>query len=82
MRSLKDVENAYTNVESVASRVVNECRFLDLDFAVCSPFILNGLYDEAKCWIDHVQVFIHQFFNNCGFAGIIQTTEIASAKLL
>lgn len=75
------MENAHTNVESVASPVVNECRFLDLDLTVYAPFILDGFNHESKCWIDHVQVFIHQLFNNCGFAGIVQTTEIASAKL-
>ena len=55
---------------------------LDLDLANYTPVIFNGLYDEPKCWIDRVHILIHQFLNDCGFTGVIQTTEMASAKLI
>ena len=74
--------NPHTNVESVAFHVVNKCGFLDLSPAVRSPFVLNGLYDETKCWADRVHVFVHQSLDDCGFAGIVQPSEEASAKLV
>ena len=73
------MENTHTNVKPVASPVVNECMVLDFNFAAYPPFILNGLYDEPKCRADRLHIFMHQFLDNCGFAGIVQTTEIASA---
>ena len=74
--------NARTNVEPVASHVVNECRFFDLDLAIHSPMVLNGLYDEPKCWTDRIHVFIHQSLDNCGFAGIVQSSDVASADVI
>ena len=71
------MQNAHTHVESVAPLVVSKWKFLDLDFAIYSPFVFNGLYDEPKCWIDRVHILIHQFLDNCGFAGVIQTTKMA-----
>lgn len=74
-------KNAPTNVESVASHVVSECSFLDVDLATHSPLVLNSLYDETKRWTDRVHVFVHQSLDNCGFSGIIQPSDVASAKL-
>ena len=73
--------NAQTNVESIASPVVNKCSFLDQDSPVLSPIVLNGLYDESKCWTDRVHVFVHQPLNNCGFTSIVQASELHLAKL-
>ena len=74
-------ESTHTNVESIAPLVVSRWKF-GLAFAIYSPFIFNGLDDEPKCWIDRVDILIHQFLDDCGFAGIIQTAEMASAKWL
>ncbi len=75
------MRHAHTNVESVASHVVNECRLLDVAFGFHSPIVLDGLNDKAKCWTDRVHVFVHQSLDDCGFTGVIQTSKVASAKV-
>ena len=64
--------NAHTNIESVASLVVNKCKILRLDLAVHSPLVLNGFYNEPKCWTNCVHVFVHQSLDNSGFTSIVQ----------
>lgn len=53
-----------------------------MGFTVHSPFVLNGLYDEPKCWTDCIHVFIHQALDNCGFSGIVQPAYVASDSWL
>ena len=76
----EDAETWPTNIESVASHVVSDCRSFAEALAVHSPIVLNGFDDETKCWTDRVHVFVHQSLYNRGFAGIVQASETASAK--
>ena len=79
MCRLMVVGYAYTNIESVSSLVVNKCVILSLILAVHSPLVLNGFYDESKCWTNCVDVFVHESFDNSGFTSIVQPSFGASA---
>lgn len=36
------------------------------------PLVFDGFDDKAQSWTDRINVFFHNLFYDCGFAGIVE----------